>query len=301
MRNVILLLLAAGCLFGQRQVAVTIDDLPLGGKPPRDCEVKALTDLTARLLHPLQELRVPVTGFVIGGRCRESFAAALRLWTAAGYELGNHTWSHRDLNTTPLDEFEADLLRGEEALAAVTGGKPRYFRHPMLRTGGSPEKRAAFETFLAAHGYTIAPVTLDNSDWMFAAVYGAARMRGDDALAARVRQAYLPYLESIFDFFEKRSVEVAGREFPQILLIHVSELNAEIMPDLLRMMKGRGYRFVSLEAALRDPVYSLPDTYAGSGGFSWLHRWSKTKGLPDRGEPGEPAWIAAEFARLKTN
>jgi hypothetical protein len=171
----------------------------------------------------------------------------------------------------------------------------------MLRTGGSAQKRAAFETFLAERGYTIAPVTLDNSDWMFAAVYGSARIHGDNALAERVRQAYIPYLESIFDFFEKRSIEVVGREFPQIFLMHVSQLNAEMMPELLSMMKRRGYDFVSLEAALRDPAYALPNTYAGQGGFSWLHRWSQTKGMPNKGEPDEPAWIAAEFAKLSKN
>jgi peptidoglycan/xylan/chitin deacetylase (PgdA/CDA1 family) len=300
MKNVMLLLLAGSCLHAQRQVAITIDDLPLGGAPPQNCEVNALSRLTAQLLRPLTEAHVPVTGFVIGSPCSESFTEALSLWTSAGYELGNHTWSHHDLNTTPLDEFEADVVR-EEALRAVTGRNPRYFRHPMLRTGGSPEKRAEFENFLTERGYVIAPVTLDNSDWMFAAVYGAAKMRGDKALAERVRQAYIPYLESIFDSFEKRSVEVVGREFPQIFLMHVSELNAKMMPDLLHMMKGRGYRFVSVESALRDPAYSLPNTYAGRGGFSWLHRWSQTKGMPNKGEPDEPAWIAAEFAKLRTN
>jgi hypothetical protein len=123
-------------------------------------------------------------------------------------------------------------------------------------------------------------------------------MRGDTALRARVRAAYLPYMESIFDFFERRSVEVIGHEFPQVLLIHVSQLNADAMPDLLAMMKKRGYDFVSLDAALRDKAYATPNTYAGKGGFSWLHRWSATKGMPNKGEPGEPEWIAAEFAKL---
>ncbi len=148
-------------------------------------------------------------------------------------------------------------------------------------------------------GYTIAPVTLDNSDYMFAAVYGAAKKRGDEALAKKVREAYLPYMESIFAFFEQRSVEVVGREFPQILLLHVSQLNADCMPALLAMMRGRGYSFVSLDAALRDEAYKLPNDYAGGGGFSWIHRWAKTKRMAMRGEPDEPKWIANEWKRLR--
>ena len=54
-------------------------------------------------------------------------------------------------------------------------------------------------------------------------------------------------MESVVAFFEQRSVEVLGREFPQILLIHASQLNADLMPDLLRMFQRRGYTFVSLE------------------------------------------------------
>jgi peptidoglycan/xylan/chitin deacetylase (PgdA/CDA1 family) len=298
MTRTLVLLAAAACgAFGQRQVAITIDDLPLGGAPPHNCEATALAKLTSQLLAPLQAAHAPVMGFVIGQNCPESFAASLRLWTEAGYELGNHTYSHHDLNETPLNEFEADTVKGEKTLMAATGQKPRYFRHPFLHTGGTAEKRAAFEKFLTGRGYTIAPVTLDNSDWMFAAVYGGAQVRGDAALAKKVKDAYVPYMESIFEFFEKRSMEVVGREFPQVLLIHVSQLNAEGMPELLTMMKRRGYRFVSLEAALKDDAYRLPNTYSGKGGFSWLHRWSATKGMPNKGEPDEPRWITEAFAK----
>lgn len=151
-----LLLLGASILPGQRQVAVTIDDLPLGGAPPHNCETAALTRLTNQLFAPLLRDKVPVTGFVIGKNCPESFTDTLRLWTKAGFELGNHTFSHRDLNSTPLDEYEADVVKGEEALRAATGRKPRYFRHPMLRSGETLEKRLAFEKFLTERGYTIA-------------------------------------------------------------------------------------------------------------------------------------------------
>src|SRR2546427_9745841 len=40
----------------------------------------------------------------------------LEMWLTAGLELGNHTWSHPDLNTTPLEEFKADVVRGEPVI-----------------------------------------------------------------------------------------------------------------------------------------------------------------------------------------
>lgn len=90
-------------------------------------------------------------------------------------------------------------------------------------------------------------------------------------------------------FFETRAVEVVGRKFPQILLIHANRLNAGLMPDLPTMFRRRGYALVSLDEALANPACSLPDDYAGDSGFSWIHRWSRTKGLPPKGEPGPPA------------
>jgi hypothetical protein len=110
-----------------------------------------------------------------------------------------------------------------------------------------------------------------------------------------VRREYLPYMEAVVEFFERRSIEVVRREFPQILLLHDNQLNSDLMPELLDMFRRRGYRFISLAEALADDAYRLPEEYVGRGGFSWIHRWSKTKGLAAKGEPDPPAWVTAAF------
>jgi hypothetical protein len=179
-------------------------------------------------------------------------------------------------------------VKGEPLLREVLarrGKTLRYYRHPFLFTGPTAEIKEKMQAFLDTHGYQVAPVTLDNSDWEYAALYTKPQYR------ERVRREYVAYLESITAFFEQRSVEVAGREFPQILLLHASELNADLMPELLAMFRGRGYRFVTLDEALEDEVYRLPNTYVGRGGFSWIHRWSKTKGMAPKGEPEPPQWV----------
>jgi peptidoglycan/xylan/chitin deacetylase (PgdA/CDA1 family) len=297
MHRLLLPICVAFTAFAQpRQVAITIDDLPRGGDSSREGrDLASIRSMTLKLLAPLRG--IPVIGLVNAGRAtrldESGLQSVLRLWLDHGATLGNHTWSHPDLNTVPLADYEADLLRGEPAVAQALGRRPVYFRHRFreARTGH------ALATFLAEHGYRIAPVTLDNSDWMFAAVYAPA-LKKDSALALRVRREYLAYMESIFAFFEERSREVVGREFPQTLLIHASQLNDDTMPELLAMMRRRGYRFVSLDDALKDDAYRLPDEYFGPGGFSWIHRWSKTKGMAPRGEPDEPAWIAGAYRNL---
>lgn len=292
-------------LLPAREVAITIDDLPRGGDAP--CNAEEIRKVTRQLLQPLQQQKLPFIGFVNEGRCLDELGEqgmrdVLSMWLDAGGDLGNHTLRHPDFNNTPLPEYQRQILAGEritKELLKTKGRTIRFFRHPFLHAGTTLESKRALEAFLDQHGYRVAPVTLDNSDWMFAEVYARALRSGDPELARKVKAAYLPYMESIFEFFEKRSVEVAGHEVRQTLLIHVNRLNAESMPELLAMMKRRGYRIVSLERALEDPAYQLADEYAGPGGFSWVHRWSKTKNMPGKGEPEEPAFVRADYEKSR--
>jgi peptidoglycan/xylan/chitin deacetylase (PgdA/CDA1 family) len=158
-----------GAHAAERAVAVTFDDLPAVSAVSDD--VASLADLTRRLLDAVRRHHIPAVGFVNEGKLFVEGAPAsdvagrtelLRMWVDAGVELGNHTYSHRSLNQTPLEEFEADVVRGEpitRSLMEAKGRKLRYFRHPFLHVGDALPKRRTFETFLVAHGYTIAPVT----------------------------------------------------------------------------------------------------------------------------------------------
>jgi peptidoglycan/xylan/chitin deacetylase (PgdA/CDA1 family) len=272
-------------------VAITIDDLPRGGDGgPRT--LAAIRAMTERLLQPFREQKVPVIGFVNAGRAIGSNPRALRqildLWLDAGADLGNHTYSHIDINKVSLEQYTDDIVKGEPLLRdalAAHGKQLRYFRHPYLFTGPTPEIKRGLQTFLDQHGYRVAPVTFDDDDYLFASLYTRPEYK------ARVEREYVPYMETVVAFFEQRSVEVAGREFPQVLLIHASQLNADQMPALLAMFRRRGYSFVTLGEALADPVYSLPDEVAVRGGWSWIHRWSKTKGMAPKGEPEAPQWV----------
>ena len=280
----------------RRSVAITVDDLPVGGdgSPPGFDAVYAMNE---RLLRPFKDGRIPLTGFVnahseltLGA---DNLRRILDLWLDAGAELGNHTYSHPDINTVALADYTANIVKGEPILRAALGARGktlRYFRHPYLHAGTTAETKARLQTFLDDAGYRVAPVTLDNSDYIYAALYTRPAHR------ERVRREYVPYMESVIEFFERRSVEVAGREFPQVLLIHANALNAHLMAELLDMFRRRGYDFVPLDRALADAAYRLPEEYVGPGGFSWIHRWSKTKGMPGKGEPDPPAWVMTAYS-----
>lgn len=289
-----------------RRIAVTIDDLPwarLDSIVPSDLQGRH-----ARLVAALQQAGVPVVGFVneskleADGVLQPDRVRMLHDWLDAGAELGNHTWGHVDLHAVGLAAFEADIIKGERQLRPLLarhGQSPRWFRHPYLRAGRTPQDKAAVADFLAAHGYRIAPVTVDNGEWVWAFAYanvmdGRTRVDDREATLQRLRRGYVPYMLNKLDYYERQSQSLLGYALPQVWLMHANELNADAYAGLVEATKRRGYRFVPLDEALRDPAYARPDGYAGRYGPSWLHRWAMADGKPKAfyaGEPAVPGWV----------
>lgn len=283
-----------------RTLAVTVDDLPFNPRSVPLADQKRWTD---RLLQTFRKHEVPAIGFVneVGvmddGQPVPERVALLEAWLEAAMELGNHTYSHPDLHRVPLKDFLREIDAGDRVTARLLAERdqaPRFFRHPFLHTGRDLKTKRAVESFLQDRGYRVAPVTHDNSEWIFALAYRRALEAGDDALADRIGAAYVPYMCDKLEFFERNSRDLFGREIPQILLIHANRLNADHFGALARAIRDRGYRFVSLETALEDPAYDSEDTYAGPAGLTWLHRWALTRGVPKsffQGEPEAPSFV----------
>ncbi|HTW32564.1 MAG TPA: polysaccharide deacetylase family protein [Candidatus Sulfotelmatobacter sp.] len=280
-----------------RQVAVTIDDLPAGMAdrlPAAD-----ITAMTAKLLGTLRDQKVPVVGFVNEKKLYrpgevDARIHVLQMWLDYGFELGNHTFSHASLNQVGLKAWEDDVIQGESVtrmLLAAHKMKLRYFRHPYLDTGRDLQTRREAEKFLIDRGYRIAPITLDGWDWMFAGVYEDAKKRNDTALQQQIVKAYLDYHEASFAYTEQLSAKIVGYEPKQILLLHASNLEADHIGELLDLLRKRGYRFITLGDALSDSAYSLPDTYVGEEGTGWIDHWAISQGKIPQGAPAFPQWV----------
>lgn len=280
-----------------RAIAITIDDLPAAAAG--SMTGKEITDMTGKLLATLREQKVPAVGFVNEKRLYhigevDERIKALSMWVEAGFELGNHTYAHTSLDRVPLKEWEEDVIRGEtvtSVLLAQHNMKMRYFRHPYLDTGRDIQTRRDAEAFLVDRGYRIAPVTMDAWDWMYARVYDDAHKRGDTALQQQLVTSYLSYTATVFDYYEKASKDLIGYEPKQILLLHGNWLEAEHIGELIDLLRKRGYRFVTLQDALSDDAYSLPNEYVGEEGRSWVEQWAITRGRPLRGAPEFPKWV----------
>ncbi|MGE5111395.1 MAG: polysaccharide deacetylase family protein [Acidobacteriaceae bacterium] len=281
----------------QRSIALTFDDLPMAASNPTPAEVTALTN---SILGALSKHRAPAVGLVNESKVHlgddAERAATLELWLKAGQQLGNHTYSHPDFNKLTLAEFTADAERGELLLKRLLPKyhqQLRFFRFPFNHAGDTEEKKAGFQKWLAQNHYEVATCTIENSDWVFAAAYDKALSRHDSGQIQKIRTAYLDYTDAKFPFFEKASLDVFGREFPQVFLLHANRLNADVLDELLSQVEKRGYRFVTLEEAQSDAAYRTPDTDISPYGPMWIYRWAPALGkkVDGRSEPEVPKWV----------
>lgn len=286
-------------------VAITFDDLPIFGQFAPIAEAETIT---SRLLDGFRRHHWRVTGFVneiqLAGPDREQRIGLLRRWLVAGMDLGNHSYSHVSLTKTPLDAYIADVARGQtatKALLAERGRTEHWYRHPYLETGPTLAIRHGFEQWLHEHGYRVAPVSMENSDWQFAEPYDDALAHKRDAEAAHIREAYIAYTAAIVPWYRKAATGLLGREPAFVMLLHASRLNAASIDALAKIFDRNHLRPVTLDRALRDPAYRIADDYAGPDGDEWVTRWSLTlhKDLPYGELPQVPSDIARLDARIE--
>ena len=108
--------------------------------------------------------------------------------------------------------------------------------------------------------------------------------KGDKEMAAKLAADYLRFSDEKFAFSEETATRLMGRDITHVLLLHANAINADHFGALADVIKKRGYRFVTLEEALKDEAYKQPDTYVGAWGHTWLRHWELTAGKTPVGD-----------------
>ncbi len=250
-------------------IAVTVDDLPFVGPVGQTDSREVATD---RILAALVRHKAPATGFVVAGRVPPE-APILRRWLRAGFELGNHSNTHPNLNEISLEEFENEVITCSRLLKKITGKSPRFFRYPMLQQGSTVERRDGARAILERLILRTAHVSVDTGEYVLVKPYVAALRAGNSTRAKEIGRAYLEHLITAVRHYREVARSRTGREVNHILLLHANALAADYLDDLLEALKSEGLRFITLEQALADPVYSRKDDYVGRIGLSWLYRF----------------------------
>jgi peptidoglycan/xylan/chitin deacetylase (PgdA/CDA1 family) len=171
---------------------------------------------TLKVLAALRRAKVPATFFVIGRKV-DRYPEIVRQTAAEGHDLGNHTYHHYDLSRLDDAGVRFEIERTSQSIARVVGGPTRWFRAPGCRY----------------------------NDQMLAMLTDLNMIRVDTT-------------NNSGDWNKKNSLAIIRRTLDRlapgdVILCHDRlPLTVQALPELIRQVRERGFRFVPLaELALR--------------------------------------------------
>lgn len=245
-----LLLLTCNGFAQTREIAITIDDLPLvASQMNTPGNQQRSTERFMRIIDILTENKVPATGFVIAGAIEKGQWEFLEKFRNAGFAIGSHTYSHYNLNSMSAEKYIADLEKADKILTPLFT-EPKYFRYPYLAEGNKVTKPKVLE-YLNEHHYVVAPVTIDSKDFEFNQRLYKVPYRTRTAYLNVLKGSYLSY---IWKQTLKAEKHAGDQPVKQILLIHSNVLNSYLLGDIIKMYKEHGYTFITLTDALTNPA-----------------------------------------------
>lgn len=270
-----------------KRICITVDDLP-GASFPRSMESSShsIMQVNTGIVDVFRQFGCPAVGFVtpqnqdfcgipvVSGELLERI---IDVWLVAGLEVGNHTLTHPHIHEIGVERYIEDVAAAAEILEPILHRYDQeltYFRHPYLRTGHNEAAKKSLAQYLQSHGCTVAPVTAYNEDWAFAQAFARAHEQNDQSQKEKITERYLSFTEDSLSFAEALSDKLFGRQIAHITVIHASFFTSLCLEELLNLLRGRGYSFISLADALLDEAYTSKDGYTGLEGPGWLERWS---------------------------
>jgi peptidoglycan/xylan/chitin deacetylase (PgdA/CDA1 family) len=283
-------LVFATCGAFAQGVAITFDDLPLNGElPPGASRVQVVKEA----ISILKQHKAPeVFGFVNARKLEgnSDAADALREWIAGGERVGNHTYSHIDLQQNTPEAFERDLAQNEPVLELLSPAADwRWLRYPFLREGETIEKRRAVRFYLRDHGYKVAEVTIDYEDYAWNTPYARCVAKHDSRSIEWLVSSYLSIASDYIDGDRAMAKLVYGHDINHVLLLHLGAFTSTILPQVLDLFQEKQMHTIKLEEAESDPAYQIDPDIAGSKfGDSLLEQMMNAKKLPYPKFPAKP-------------
>jgi peptidoglycan-N-acetylglucosamine deacetylase len=255
-------------LFAQKQICITFDELPAARSFG---EVDRLA-INQPILEALKKHGVKATGFVVGEQIEGSYDV-LGEWLNQGHRLGNQTWSGQDYNELSPEQFLGDVRKGSDALEPMLSGfgqKKRYFRYPFLHYGDTRERRKAVGPFLEDRGYIVAPATVIPEDYLYNLNLLKLGKQPDSTKFDRLLNDYINSVIDELERVERVGKNLLSRPVSQILVLRANQLNAACLEEMLKALEASGYKYLSLDDALKDDVYKIPEAYYGLKGLGYL-------------------------------
>jgi len=273
------LLMLVHLTHAQKNVAISIDDVPNTLRYEKDC-------YRSLLVEKLDSLSIPVAIYINEGNIYKTDSILknfeiLNRWVKNDYvTIGNHSFKHSRYSQVGLDSFKQDIIKGESIsleLAKKYKKSLKHFRFPYNDLGKDSVQHTQIKDFLNKKGYHISPFTIESIDWMYNRVYEYYLNKNELAKASEIGNRYVDKTLEYFDFFEKFCEDQFGRDINHIYLCHDNKISADFLDQIVDRLKKRNYKMISLDEALTDDVYKQTDRYYKKWGISWLYRWQNTQ------------------------
>lgn len=195
----------------KKVIAITFDD----GPHPVN---------TIQVLNVLRKYGAKATFFVVGLQA-EKYPAIAKSLVREGHEIGNHTYTHVNLEEVKTETITEELTKTQDIIFNLTGLKPILFRPPYLR-------------YLNNYDATIKAVNLINCS-IILCTYSTGDYR-------------MPGVNSIIQSASKMSNG-------EILLLHDGggdrSQTVEALDRIIQSYKQKGFEFVTISELLKYGPY----------------------------------------------
>jgi peptidoglycan-N-acetylglucosamine deacetylase len=203
-----------------KMVALTFDDGPT-------------RQFTSRVLNILGDHNVPASFFLIGELVRRHPDLVRRI-LEEGHDAGNHTFDHLSAGTQSPDEVRRTVERGANAIASISGERPRWFRPVRGHVTG------ALMQAVADAGHEMAMWSVSRGD-----------TAADDDVDA-VRENYISTIHDgaivIFhDGIGRSAWELTG---PDDQLVTQRTAEIEALPAVIDRYLADGYELVTISSLI---------------------------------------------------
>lgn len=259
-----------------KKITVTFDNLP-GERIYNPGERMEIND---SILAALKRHNVPGTGFVVGEYVEGGDWETIVKWLEGGQAIGFHTYSGQDIYGMPLNLFIDDILKGKEAvddLVTTYKQSVKFFRFPFLHYAPDARSKQMIIDELVRQNVRIAHVSIVTEDFVYNMSLEKILKSGDSLDIRYLRDEYITHVLERLAYYESLAADVAGRPIRHIIQLRANRLNAYFLDEILTQLKDKGYQFISLRDALRDPVYRREEKYYGEKGLSYLDRIKASK------------------------
>jgi len=195
-----------------KQIAITFDD---GPNP----------DYTPKILDVLKQKHVPATFFVTGINIENNIPLIKRIYNE-GHEIGNHTFTHPNLEVTSDNREKIELRSTRLLMESILGHSTLLFRPPYI-TDAEPKNLYQIKSLAVAHdeGFICVTSYIDPNDW-------EEDVTADTIVARAIAQQHAGNIILMHD---------AGGERDQTILA---------LPKVIDYYQKHGYQFVTVSALM---------------------------------------------------